>query len=165
MSTATSAGLVLCRDARSGATDVEILIAHPGGPFWAKKDVGAWSFPKGLVERGEEPLGAALRETCEELGIACPGPPYVALGEVRLKSGKRVVAWAARGDVDVAQVRSNEIAIEWPPRSGKTLRIPEIDRAEWVDLATARIKLNPALIPLAERAVSSEVQRALRGPA
>lgn len=146
-STRLSAGLVLVREGC-------VLLVHPGGPFWANKDEGAWSIPKGELEPGEEPLAAAVRETGEELGVTPPPGPFMPLGEVKMKSGKRVVAWAVRGDVDVTKVRSNEIEVEWPPRSGKTVRIPEIDRAAWVDLATARRLVNPALVPLVERALA-----------
>jgi predicted NUDIX family NTP pyrophosphohydrolase len=150
----TSAGLVLCRRA---ADRVEVLLVHPGGPFWAKKDEGAWSIPKGIIEPGEDALAAARRETAEELGIAMPEPPFVSLGDVRMKSGKRVVAWAARSDFDASTIRSNEIDIEWPPRSGRTLRIPEVDRAAWVTLDAARTLANPAIVPLLERATSAEI--------
>jgi predicted NUDIX family NTP pyrophosphohydrolase len=143
-----SAGLVIVRGS-------EVLLVHPGGPFWANKDDGAWSIPKGLLEPGEDALAAAIRETSEELGIATLAGPFVPLGEVRMKSGKRVVAWSVRADVDVAAVKSNEIDIEWPPRSGKTLRIPEVDRASWVTLERARVLANPALIPLLERALGA----------
>jgi predicted NUDIX family NTP pyrophosphohydrolase len=154
----TSAGLVLVRRAERGA---EVLLVHPGGPFWAKKDDGAWSIPKGLLEPGEDELAAARRETSEELGCAPPEPPFVALGDVRMKSGKRVVAWAARGTVDASAIRSNEIDIEWPPRSGRTLRIPEVDRATWASIDEARRLSNPALVPLFERAITPDVLRAL----
>lgn len=153
-SNVVSAGLVLVHESR-------VLLVHPGGPFWANKDEGVWSIPKGLLEPSEDALEAAIRETSEELGIAPVPPPHVALGEVRMKSGKRVVAWAARTDVDVARVKSNEIDIEWPPRSGKTIRIPEIDRAAWVMLPEARRLCNAALIPLLERALSDETIRQL----
>lgn len=139
----------------------EVLLVHPGGPFWATKEVGAWSLPKGLLDAGEEPLAAALREWCEETGLPPPPPPYVALGEVVMKSKKRVVAFAAHADRDVAALRSNEIDIEWPPRSGQTLRIPEVDRAAYVTLAVAVERLNPAQVPLAERALAPETLRAL----
>jgi predicted NUDIX family NTP pyrophosphohydrolase len=143
-----SAGLVLVRGD-------EVLLVHPGGPFWANKNEGAWSIPKGLLEAGEDALTAAIRETREELGIDAPTGPFVPLGEVRMKSGKRVVAWAARADVDVTKVRSNEIEIEWPPRSKRTIRIPEIDRAAWCSMLDARRLANPALLPLIERALTS----------
>src|SRR5262245_50830155 len=122
-----SAGLLLFRRTPSG---LEVFLAHPGGPFWAKRDAGAWSIPKGLVDAGEEPLQAARREFQEETGIS-PEGPFQALGSVRLKSGKLVHAWACEGDADPAQVRSNTIRVEWPPRSGRWLTIPEIDRCEW----------------------------------
>jgi predicted NUDIX family NTP pyrophosphohydrolase len=147
---AMSAGLVLVRGS-------EVLLVHPGGPFWANKDEGAWSIPKGQLEGDEEPLAAAIRETCEELGVAAPAGPFVPVGEIRLKSGKRVLAWACLADVDVAQVKSNEIVIEWPPRSGKLMRIPEVDRAAWVTRERARQLVNPAQIPLIERALAEEM--------
>lgn len=143
-----SAGLVLV-NARH-----EVLLVHPGGPFWAAKDEGAWSIPKGEIETGEDALAAAIRETSEELGIAALEGPFVPLGEVRMKSGKRVIAWASRAAIDVTQVKSNEIAIEWPPRSGNTIQIPEIDRAEWMTLDGARLRANASLVPLIERALA-----------
>lgn len=160
MSGGLSAGLVLLR---RGAQGVELLLAHPGGPFWEKKHEGAWSIPKGLLEGGEDPLDAARRETAEELGIAPPEPPFVALGEARLRSGKRVAAWAARAEVDPARVKSNECMIEWPPRSGKRISIPEIDRVAWVGIEKARRLANPSLVPLLERAIAPEVVTALLG--
>ncbi len=147
-SPATSAGLVLVRDR-------EVLLVHPGGPFWANKDDGVWSIPKGQLEGDEEPLAAAIRETCEELGIPAPSGPFVSVGEIRLKSGKHVLAWACRADVDVTKVKSNDIVIEWPPRSGKLLKIPEVDRAVWAPLEDAKRLVNPAQIPLLERALSA----------
>ena len=147
-SPATSAGLVLVRDC-------EVLLVHPGGPFWANKDDGVWSIPKGQLEGDEEPLAAAIRETCEELGIPAPSGPFVSVGEIRLKSGKHVLAWACRADVDVTKVKSNDIVIEWPPRSGKLLKIPEVDRAVWAPLEDAKRLVNPAQIPLLERALSA----------
>ncbi len=139
----------------------ELLIVHPGGPFWARKDLGVWSLPKGLLDAGEEPLAAALREWREETGMPPPAPPYVPLGEITMKSKKRVVAFAARATIDVAALRSNEIDVEWPPRSGRTIRIPEVDRAEYVSLEVAHDKLNPAQVPLAERALADGTLRAL----
>lgn len=131
----------------------EVLLVHPGGPFWAKKDAGAWSLPKGLLDEGEEPLAAAKREFAEELGRLAPEGPYVALGEVRLKSGKRVIAFAARGDFDPAMLRSNEIDVEHPAGSGRMLRIPEVDRAVWATLDRAKVLLNAAQVPLIEAAM------------
>ena len=145
-----SAGLALVRG--DGAAR-EVLLVHPGGPFWAKKDAGAWSLPKGLLEAGEEPLACALREFAEELGHPAPPGPYVPLGEVALKSGKRVIAFAARGELDPATIRSNEIDLEYPARSGRILRIPEVDRATWASRERARVLLNPAQLPLIEAAM------------
>ncbi len=127
----TSAGLLLYRRTSDG--DVEVLLAHMGGPFWARKDAGAWTLPKGELDDGEDPHAAALREFAEELGVAPPSSstPDLELGEVRQRAGKRVVAWAREGDLDVTEIRSNTVDIEWPPRSGRRLEIPEIDRAAW----------------------------------
>jgi predicted NUDIX family NTP pyrophosphohydrolase len=149
-----SAGLALVRG--DGAAR-EVLLVHPGGPFWAKKDAGAWSLPKGLLEAGEAPLTAARREFSEEVGHPSPAGPYVPLGEVTLKSGKRVIAFAARGELDAAAIRSNEIELEYPPRSGKMLRIPEVDRAVWATLERAKVLINPAQVPLVEAAMRAEV--------
>ena len=148
--TKRSAGLALVRG--DGAAR-EVLLVHPGGPFWAKKDAGAWSLPKGLLDEGEAPLAAALREFAEEVGHSAPPGPFVPLGEVALKSGTKVIAFAARGDLDPSAIRSNEIDVEWPPRSGRTLRIPEVDRAAWVTLERARELINPAQVPLIEAAM------------
>jgi predicted NUDIX family NTP pyrophosphohydrolase len=135
-----SAGLLVYRR-RDGAA-VEVLLVHPGGPFWARKDEGAWSIPKGEYEAGEDPLAVASREFAEELGIE---PPDLAdpmpLGELRQPSGKRVSAWAVEGDVDVTEIRSNTFPMEWPPRSGRTAEFPEVDRAGWFDVEAARRKV------------------------
>ena len=139
----------------------EVLLVHPGGPFWAKKDLGAWSLPKGLLEPGEDPLAAAVREWTEETGFPAPPLPHVPLGQIVQKSGKRVIAFAARADIDVATLRSNEIDIEWPPKSGRTLRIPEVDRAAYFPLDVAKENANPAQAPLLLRAVAPETLRAL----
>jgi predicted NUDIX family NTP pyrophosphohydrolase len=129
----------------------EVLLVHPGGPFWAKKDAGAWSIPKGeYVEGAEDPLECARREFEEELGSPAPDD-LTPLGEVRQKSGKRVTAWAASGDLDPAGVRSNTFTMEWPPRSGRMQEFPEIDRAGWFPLDVAREKLNPAQAELLDR--------------
>jgi predicted NUDIX family NTP pyrophosphohydrolase len=120
-----------------------VLLVHPGGPFWARKDAGAWSLPKGEYEPGEEPLAAAIREFAEETGMT-PQGPFHALGEVRQKSGKTVAAWACAGAFDPARLVSNTVEIEWPPQSGRRLTIPEVDRAEWFTLDEARAKINPA---------------------
>lgn len=140
-----SAGIVLHRRAPDGSP--EVLLVHPGGPFWAKKDDGAWSIPKGEQGDDEEPLAAARREFAEELGTAPPDGEPQPLGEVRQKSGKVVTAWALAGDLDPAQVVSNTFELEWPPRSGRRQAFPEVDRAEWFGLDRARVKLLPAQVP------------------
>ena len=125
---------------------------HPGGPFWAKRDDGAWSIPKGEYDDGEEPLAAALREFGEEVGSALDHVgELVELGEVRQRNRKVVTAWAAEGDVDASAVRSNTFTMEWPPRSGRTQAFPEIDRAEWFTLARARDKLIEAQAAFLDR--------------
>ena len=147
---ARSAGIVLYR---GEPASLEVLLVHPGGPFWARRDAGAWSIPKGEYEPGEDALAAARREFAEELGVAPPDGPADDLGEVRQKSGKRVNGWAIAGDLDTRAITSNTAVIEWPPRSGKTLEVPEVDRAEWFTVAVAREKINPAQVALLERLV------------
>ncbi|HEU0052490.1 MAG TPA: NUDIX domain-containing protein, partial [Longimicrobium sp.] len=120
------------------------------GPFWAKKDAGAWTVPKGELDEGEDALAAAVREFEEETGARLDGP-FTALGEVRQKSGKRVHAWACAGDADPSAVRSNNVTVEWPRGSGRTLTFPEIDRCEWFDLPAAREKINPAQAAFLDR--------------
>jgi predicted NUDIX family NTP pyrophosphohydrolase len=143
-----SAGLLMFRIHENV---LQVFLAHPGGPFWKNKDAGAWSIPKGELEEGEDPLNAAKREFEEEIGIT-PQGPFHPLGTIQLKSGKIVHAWAFRGDCDPSTTRSNNIEIEWPPKSGKQITIPEIDRVAFFTLPQAREKLNPAqtgfLIPL-----------------
>jgi predicted NUDIX family NTP pyrophosphohydrolase len=138
-----SAGILLFRPAGDG---FEVLLVHPGGPFWAKKDAGAWSIPKGEVEDGEEPLACALRELEEEMGTPfSPAPEeLIELGSVRQKGGKVVHCWAAPGDFDPAGLHSNTFTMEWPPRSGVEREFPEVDRAEWFGLERAGEKINPA---------------------
>jgi predicted NUDIX family NTP pyrophosphohydrolase len=136
-----SAGLLLYR-VRDG--NAEVLLVHPGGPFWKRRDEGAWSIAKGEVGPGETPLDVARREFQEELGVPPPDGEVTPLGSIRQAGGKVVRAWAARGDVDVSSITSNTFAIEWPPRSGKTQEFPEVDRAGWFDLAAARRKILPA---------------------
>jgi predicted NUDIX family NTP pyrophosphohydrolase len=133
------------------AGKLEVLLVHPGGPFWARRDDGVWSIPKGEYEDGEEPLAAARREFAEELGSEPPAGEMAELGEIRQRSGKRVRAWALEGDLDADAVVSNSFTLEWPPGSGRTREFPEIDRAGWFDLRTAREKLNPGQVPLLER--------------
>ena len=144
-----SAGILLHRT-RNGIR--EVLLVHPGGPFWAKKDEGAWSIPKGECEPGEEPRTRARIEFEEELGTPLPdGVELADLGTVRLRSGKVVEAWAAEGDLDPAAIRSSTFELEWPPRSGRRQAFPEVDRAEWVALDAAREKLIPAQAAFVDR--------------
>jgi predicted NUDIX family NTP pyrophosphohydrolase len=145
-----SAGILLFR--RAG-TSIEVLIVHPGGPLWARRDEGAWSIPKGECDPGEDPLAAARREFAEEIGALAPAGEPLALGEVRLKSGKRVIAWALEGDLDAAAIRSNTFTMPWPPRSGRTQAFPEVDRGAWFDPARARVKLNPTQAEFIDRLV------------
>jgi predicted NUDIX family NTP pyrophosphohydrolase len=139
-----SAGILLYR-VRDG--QIEVFLGHMGGPFWANKDERGWSIPKGEYEPDEEPFAAARREFEEEIGSAPPVGPALGLGELQQPSGKRVVAWAVEGDLDPSTVSSNTFVIEWPPRSGRQAEFPEIDRAEWFDLATARRKLVKGQVP------------------
>ena len=140
-----SAGLLLHRRTTAGR---EVLIAHMGGPFWARKDEGAWSIPKGEFEDGEQVLAVALREFTEEIGSPPPPGTPVELGEFRQPSGKRITAFALEGDIDVSEVRSNEFEIEWPRGSGRMRSFPEIDRAEWMTPDLARTKLVKGQIPV-----------------
>jgi predicted NUDIX family NTP pyrophosphohydrolase len=133
----TSAGILLYRRAPS----LEVLLAHMGGPFFARKDDGAWSIPKGEYGEGEDPFAAARREFAEELGAPPPDSGYRELGELRQANGKIVIAWAVEGDLDVAGIVSNTFDLEWPPRSGRIQQFPEVDRAAWFDLEAARPKL------------------------
>lgn len=151
-SSALSAGLLLHRGEGSA---LEVLLVHPGGPFWAKRDAGAWSIPKGEIDPGEDPLAAARREFAEELGTPAPAGEAIALGEIRQKSGKRVTAWALAGDLDPATVVSNTFTMQWPPRSGREAAFPEVDRAEWFAPAQAREKLVPAQVELLERLLAA----------
>jgi predicted NUDIX family NTP pyrophosphohydrolase len=132
-----SAGLLIHRLSETGP---EVLLVHPGGPFWAKKDEGAWSIPKGLIEAGEDELSAAIREAREELGVEIQGA-FAPLGEYRQPGGKIVVVWSVEAELDVAKVRSSEFQLEWPPRSGRLQNFPEVDRAEWFPTAEAEIKI------------------------
>jgi len=145
---AVSAGILLYRRREAG---IEVLLVHPGGPLWARRDDGAWSIPKGECEPGEDARATARREFAEELGSEPPSGPELELGEVRLRSRKRVLAWALEGDLDPASVVSNTFSIEWPPRSGRRIEVPEVDRAEWFGFEQARVKLNPAQAALVDR--------------
>lgn len=151
-----SAGLLLFR---RPAGSLEVFLAHPGGPFWANRDDGAWTIPKGVVADGEALLDAAKREFEEETGIV-PRPPFVPLGSIRQKAGKTVHAWAWEGDADATKISSNTSRVEWPRGSGKWLVYPEVDRCGWFDPASARSKLNPAQAELLDR-----LEASLRGPA
>jgi predicted NUDIX family NTP pyrophosphohydrolase len=146
-----SAGILLFR-----RDPVEVLVVHPGGPFFAKKDEGHWSIPKGELEGDEDPQARALLELQEETGLALPADtPLTDLGEVRLKSGKRIRAWAAEGDFDVEQLVSNTFELEWPPRSGRRQAFPEVDRAVWATPDVARVLLNPAQAALVDRMLAA----------
>jgi predicted NUDIX family NTP pyrophosphohydrolase len=150
MANKRSAGILLYRR-RDGET--EFLLVHPGGPFWAKKDAGAWSIPKGQIEAEEEPRACAIRELEEELGSAPELDPeaLLELGSIRQRAGKVVEAWAAEADFDTATLASNCFEMEWPPRSGSKQEFPEVDRAEWFDLGTAREKILPAQAEFLDR--------------
>jgi predicted NUDIX family NTP pyrophosphohydrolase len=150
-----SAGLLLYR---LGDAGLEVLIAHMGGPFWARREEGAWSIVKGEHGADEEPLAAARREFAEETGATAPDGAAIELGEVRQSGGKRVRAWALEGDFDPASLRSNTFTIEWPPRSGRTAEFPEIDRVRWCDPATAR-----RLLVSAQAQLLDELERRLAG--
>jgi predicted NUDIX family NTP pyrophosphohydrolase len=144
-----SAGLLLFRR-RAGS--LEVLLVHPGGPFWARKDDGAWTIPKGEVGEHEDVLAAARREVEEETG-ARPTGPFIALAPVHQSGGKVVHAWAVESDFDPSSLRSNQFEIEWPPRSGKRRSFPEVDRAEWFDLATASRKILASQEPVLQHLV------------
>jgi predicted NUDIX family NTP pyrophosphohydrolase len=148
MSGPISAGILLFRRDRGS---LEVLIAHPGGPFWASKDEGAWSVPKGLVEAGEDPEEAARREFAEETGSVVTADELIPLGSVILRSGKEVVAWAARGSLDPALACSNLVRMQWPRGSDRWIEFPEVDRLEWSSEADAARRLNPAQVPFIAR--------------
>ncbi len=139
-----SAGLIMYRRTHG---PLEVLLIHPGGPFWAKRDLASWSIPKGKIEAGEEVLAAAIREMREETGVEARGP-FIPLGEIRHKSGKRVTAFGFEGDCDANAIVSITTEVEWPPKSGRFLTVPEADRAEWFTLERAREKILPAQAPL-----------------
>lgn len=145
---AASAGMLLYRV--SGGV-LQVLIAHMGGPFWARKDERAWSIPKGEYADGDDPEAAAVREFCEEMGSPPPPGPRIALGTVRQSGGKRITAYAVAADFDAGSIRSNEFELEWPRGSGVVRSFPEVDRAEWVDCATARRKLVAGQVAFLDR--------------
>lgn len=145
-----SAGLLMYRMING---EPEFFLVHPGGPFWAKRNEASWTIPKGLADDNEELLHAAIREFHEETGIV-PQGPYTSLGSVKLKSGKTVHAWAFEGNWNPDDgIVSNRITIEWPPKSGKNISIPEVDRAGWMSFEQASVFINPDQIPLLKRAV------------
>jgi predicted NUDIX family NTP pyrophosphohydrolase len=144
----TSAGILLWR---SRAGQVEVLLAHQGGPFWVKKDIGHWTIPKGEIGPGEECVGVARREFAEETGHEVPNHPLIDLGQITQKSGKLVLGWAVQGDLDPTTAVSNTYDVEWPPHSGVVQTFPEIDRVEWFDLGEARRRLKAAQVPFLDR--------------
>ena len=143
-----SAGILVYRLA---AQSLGVLLVHPGGPFWTKKDDGAWFIPKGEIEPGEEPLAAARREFREEVGLEPPPGVPLELGTVKNKGGKLIYAWALPGDLDLSGFHSNTFKLEWPPRSGKEREFPEVDRAQYFTVEQALVKMHPAELPLVER--------------
>jgi predicted NUDIX family NTP pyrophosphohydrolase len=144
-----SAGILLYRIKNK---ILEVLLVHPGGPFWIKKDAGAWTIPKGELNENEEPFDAAIREMKEETGIVLIGD-FIALAPVKQKGGKLVYAWANEHDVDPSEIKSNEFEIEWPPRSGKKKSFPEIDKADWFNIKTAKEKINSGQLRLIEELI------------
>lgn len=147
-----SAGLLLFRRVEDG---VEVLIAHPGGPIWARRDTGAWTLPKGAIDDGESPLEAARREFAEETGHPAPDGEAIDLGEVRMRSGKVVHGWALEGDLNPRTLRSMLVDVEWPPRTGRVVTVPEIDRVAWVRPGEARRRLNPAQASFVDRLLTA----------
>jgi predicted NUDIX family NTP pyrophosphohydrolase len=147
-----SAGILLFSAAEG---KLRVLLVHPGGPLWVNKDAGAWSIPKGEYGEDEDPRAAALREFREETGLDLAAPDLIDLGQVKQKGGKVVSAWAAEGDFDVSQLRSNDFEMQWPPKSGVMRRFPEVDRAQWCDPDTARQKILPAQAELIDRLITA----------
>jgi len=141
-----SAGILMFRK-RDG--QLQVFLVHPGGPLWTKKDIGAWSIPKGEIDPGEDPLSAAQREFEEETGVKISGR-FIPLSSVKLKSGKVVQAWAVEGECDPETIKSNTFSMEWPPRSGRKQEFPEIDRAAWFGIGEAKEKINKGQVPLIE---------------
>jgi predicted NUDIX family NTP pyrophosphohydrolase len=154
-----SAGLLLYRRRGDG---VEVLLGHPGGPLWAKRDAGVWSVPKGEIETGEEELAVARREFHEETGNEPPAGECLSLGEIRQKSGKRVVAWACEGDLNPETAASNTFPLEWPPGSGNWIDVPEIDRVEWFSPDEGRRRLNPAQAEFIDRLLAALAEEEAR---
>jgi predicted NUDIX family NTP pyrophosphohydrolase len=156
-----SAGLLLYRITTAGV--VEVLLAHPGGPFWSRKEEGAWSVPKGEYDPDADALATAYREFREETGHDAPAGEPIALGEARQPSGKRVTAWAILGDLDVTQASSNTFEMEWPRGSGTMREFPEVDRLEWMSVERARTKLLKGQVPFLDRLTES-IDSAMRDP-
>ncbi len=156
---ATSAGILLYRVSRGV---LQVLIAHMGGPFWVRKDERAWSIPKGEYAAGDHPEAAAAREFCEEMGSPPPPGQRVALGTIRQSGGKRITAYAVEADFDAASIRSNEFELEWPRGSGVVRSFPEVDRAEWVDCATARVKLVAGQVAFLDRLLEHLEEQGIR---
>jgi predicted NUDIX family NTP pyrophosphohydrolase len=152
MTDRVSAGILLHRHL---GEHLEVLLAHPGGPFHSSRDLGAWTIPKGEVEPGEDLVDVARREFAEEIGHPSPGDEPLALGTIRQRGGKLVHAWALRGDLDPAAAHSNLFSMEWPPRSGRTEAFPEIDRVAWFDLGEARLRLKETQVPFLDRHVEA----------
>lgn len=152
-----SAGIVLVRiqEPVSQPADTQVLLVHPGGPFWKNKDIGSWSIPKGEYEVGEDPEHVARREFEEELGVSCPAGDLLALGSVRQAGGKVVTAWCAVGTIDTDNVNSNTFEMIWPPRSGTTQSFPEVDRAEFFPRAEAERRILPSQLGLIEAAFTA----------
>jgi predicted NUDIX family NTP pyrophosphohydrolase len=147
---------------RRAAAKLEVFLAHPGGPYWSRKDHGAWTIPKGEIGAGEDASDAARREFAEETGMALAGP-LAPLGEVRQRAGKRVVAFAVEGDIDADSIKSNTFELEWPPKSGRKQTFPEIDRAGWFELTAARSKILEGQRPLLDR-LAAFLDQAGAGP-
>ncbi len=154
-----SAGILLFRRAPAG---VEVMLVHPGGPFWAKKDAGSWSIPKGLADEGEDLLAAAKREFLEETGMAADGD-FLDLGAHKQPGGKTIAAWACEGDFDTTALRSNTFSLEWPPRSGKIAEFPEVDKAAWLSIDEALAKISKGQIPILA-ALVKRLGAGARGP-
>jgi len=141
---------------------LQVLLAHPGGPFWSRRDAASWTLPKGEIDEGEDPLAAACREFAEETGFVAT-PPFLPLGELRQKSGKRISAWAFEGDADPSRLHSNLFEMEWPPRSGRLKEFPEVDRVQWYDLETAAAKLIAGQVPFLA-ALEEQLRQAAPAP-
>ena len=154
-----SAGILLFRETPAG---VEVMLVHPGGPFWAKKDAGSWSIPKGLADEGEDLLAAAKREFLEETGMAADGD-FLDLGAHKQPAGKTIVAWACEGDFDTTALRSNTFSLEWPPRSGKTAEFPEVDKAAWHSIDEALEKISKGQMSILA-ALVKRLEAEARGP-